>query len=269
MNFPKGIPLIVMAGVVGLMASYSVYRYAAMKIAGSVKPTSQVVVASNEIAPGTAISTAQVKVVDWPRELIPAKATTSIQAIQGRVVILPIAKGEPVLLTKLAPEGAGSGLGSLLDDTKRAFTVRVNDVSGVAGFIKPGDHVDVLAELPTQDAKEHFSKAILQNVVVLTAGHSTVESSDKKDKKPILVTTVTLELTLEQAELLNLASNQGKIRLALRNRLNLASLTTQGVATSDLLGGSRRAKKVELPKVAKKLPTVEVIKGLERTQATL
>ena len=83
------------------------------------------------------------------------------------------------------------------------------------------------------------------------------------------MTTVTLELTLEQAELLNLASNQGKIRLALRNRLNLASLTTPGVATSDLLGGSRRVKKVELPKVAKKLPTVEVIKGLERTQATL
>jgi pilus assembly protein CpaB len=269
MNLPKGIPLIVMAGVVGLVASYSVYSYVNMKIAGSVKPTSQVVVASNEIAPGTAISTAQVKVVDWPRELIPAKATTSINAIQGRVVILPIAKGEPVLLTKLAPEGAGSGLGSLLDDTKRAFTVRVDDVSGVAGFIKPGDHVDVLAELPTQDAKEFFSKAILQNIVVLTAGHTTEDTSEKKDKKPIPVTTVTLELSLEQAETLNLASSQGKIRLALRNRLNLASLTTPGVATSDLLGGSSRVKKVTLPKVAKKLPSVEVIKGLDRTQATL
>ena len=143
MNFPKGIPLIVMAGVIGVVASFSVYGYVTTKIAASVKPTSQVVVASNEIAPGTAISTSQVKVVAWPRELIPAKATTSINAIQGRVVILPIAKGEPVLLTKLAPEGSGSGLGSLLSETKRAFTVRVDDVSGVAGFIKPGDHVDV------------------------------------------------------------------------------------------------------------------------------
>ena len=116
--------------------------------------------------------------------------------------------------------------------------MRVDDVSGVAGFIKPGDHVDVLAELPTQDTKEFFSKAILQNVVVLTAGHTSEETSDTKDKKPALVTTVTLELSLEQAEILNLASNQGKIRLALRNRLNLASLTTPGVATSDLLGGA-------------------------------
>jgi pilus assembly protein CpaB len=275
MNFPKGIPLIVMAAVIGVVATYSVYRYANMKIAASVKPTSQVVVASNEIAPGTAISTAQVKVVAWPRELVPAKATTSINAVQGKVVILPIAKGEPVLLTKLAPEGGGSGLGSLLDETKRAFTVRVDDVSGVAGFIKPGDHVDVLAQLPTQDSKEFFSKAILQNIVVLTAGHTSEETLDqsdksgKKDKKPVLVTTVTLKLSLEQAEILNLASNQGKIRLVLRNRLNLASLTTQGVATSDLLGGSRRAKPEKLPVVAKKAPSIEVIKGLERTEATL
>jgi pilus assembly protein CpaB len=269
MNFPKGIPLIVMASVVGLVASYSVYSYVTMKIAASVKPTSQVVVASNEIAPGTAISTSQVKVVAWPRELIPAKATTSINAVQGRVVILPIAKGEPVLLTKLAPEGSGSGLGSLLDETKRAFTVRVDDVSGVAGFIKPGDHVDVLAQLPTQDAQEFFSKAILQNIVVLTAGHTSEETSDKKDKKPILVTTVTLELSLEQAEILNLASNQGKIRLALRNRLNVASLTTQGVATSDLLNRPSRVKVEKLPKVEKKPPSIEVIKGLDRTQATL
>jgi pilus assembly protein CpaB len=269
MNFPKGIPLILMAAVVGLVASYSVYSYVNMKVAGSVKPTGPVVVASNEIAPGTAISTAQVKVMAWPRELIPAKATTSINAVQGRVVLLPIAKGEPVLLSKLAPEGSGSGLGSMLDETKRAFTVRVDDVSGVAGFIKPGDHVDVLAQMPTQDAKEFFSKAILQNIVVLTAGITSEETSDKKDKRPVPVTTVTLELSLEQAEILNLASNQGKIRLALRNRLNLASLTTQGVATSDLLGGSSRAKPEKLPVVAKKAPSIEVIKGLDRTEATL
>jgi pilus assembly protein CpaB len=269
MNLPKGIPLIVMAGVVGLVASYSVYSYVNMKIAGSVKPTGSVVVASNEMVPGTAISTAQAKVVAWPRELIPAKAITSVQAIEGRVVTLPIAKGEPVLLTKLAPEGASSGLGSLLDDTKRAFTVRVDDVSGVAGFIKPGDHVDVLAELPTKDSKEYFSKAILQNIVVLTAGHTTEDTSDKKDKKPIPVTTVTLALNLEEAEILNLASSQGKIRLALRNRLNLASLTTRGVATSDLLSRPSKATPEKLPKVAKKLPSIEVIKGLDRTQKTL
>jgi pilus assembly protein CpaB len=275
MNFPKGIPLIVMAGVIGVVASFSVYSYVNKKIAASVKPTSQVVVASNEIAPGTAISADQVKIVAWPRELVPAKATTSINAVQGKVVILPIAKGEPVLLTKLAPEGAGSGLGSLLDETKRAFTIRVDDVSGVAGFIKPGDHVDVLAQLPTADAKEFFSKAILQNIVVLSAGHTSEETADtsdtsgKNNKRPVLVTTVTLKLSLEQAEILNLASNQGKIRLVLRNRLNLASLTTQGVASSDLLGGSSRAKPEKLPVVAKKLHSIEVIKGLDRTQANL
>jgi pilus assembly protein CpaB len=269
MNLPKGIPLIVMASVVGLVASYSVYKYSTMKIAASVKPTSPVVVASQEISPGTAISTSQVKIVAWPRELIPAKATTSINAVQGKVASLFIAKGEPVLLTKLAPEGSGTGLGALLNETKRAFTVRVDDVSGVAGFINPGDHVDVLAQLPTKDNHEFFSKAILQNIVVLTAGHTTEESSDKKDKKPVLVTTVTLALNLEQAEILNLASNQGKIRLALRNRLNPASLTTQGVATSELLGLPRQAKTEPLPKVAKKPPPIEVIKGLDRTQASL
>jgi pilus assembly protein CpaB len=122
--------------------------------------------------------------------------------------------------------------------------------------------VDVLVELPVPDSKgEHFSKTLLQNVVVLTAGQAWEQSTEKK---PVLVNTVTLELTPEEAEILNLASNQGKIRLALRGRNNKVVVQTAGVATSQLI--------VSRPK--KELPPqrdrgVEVIKGVERSKTAL
>jgi len=114
---------------------------------------------------------------------------------------------------------------------------------------------------------EHFSKTILHDILVLTTGQIWEQ---KGDSKPMIVNTVTLELTPENAEVLNLASNQGKIRLALRNRNNRTVAQTQGVTTSVLVSGS--ALKNE-SKVAAAIPvqekTVEVIKGLDRSDAKL
>ena len=124
-------------------------------------------------------------------------------------------------------------MAGLLTDGKRALSVRVDDVSGVAGFIHPGDHVDVLMEMAKPGSADHFSRIILQNIVVLSAGQTWEQSGDEK---PVVVNTVTLVLNTEQAEIMNLASTQGKIRLALRNRNDLAEMATPGVDTSNLLG---------------------------------
>jgi pilus assembly protein CpaB len=167
----------------------------------------------------------------------------------------------------LAPEGTAAGLSGILGDGKRALTVKVDEVSGVAGFVHPGDRVDVLVDLPIRDVKEHFSKTILHDIMVLTTGQIWEQ---KGDSKPVVVNTVTLELTPEESEVLNLASNEGKIRLALRNRNNRTIAQTPGVTTSFLLnGGVEKAPKVAAAQSPRPEKCIEVIKGLERTEAKL
>jgi pilus assembly protein CpaB len=189
--------------------------------------------------------------------------------IDGRVVKVPIPQGNPVLLSMLAPEGTAAGLSGILEDGKRALTVKVDEVAGVAGFLHPGDHVDVLMDIAMkgQNQSEHFSKTILHDIPILTTGQIWEQ---KGNEKPMVVNTVTLELTPENAEVLNLASNEGRIRLALRNRNNRTVAQTQGVTTSILIGGAAEKKEskveVALPVQGKR---VEVIKGLDRSEAKL
>jgi pilus assembly protein CpaB len=149
-----------------------------------------------------------------------------------------------------------------MTEDKRAFTVRVDDVSGVAGFIHPGDKVDVLADMKLRGMEESFSKTILQNIKVLSTGQ--VWEQKGGDSKPALVNTVTLELTPQQSEALNLVSNEGKIHLVLRGRRNDTIVQTQGVATSALFGLAKKEEPKEIPKEEKREEkTIQLIKGVE------
>jgi pilus assembly protein CpaB len=192
-----------------------------------------------------------------------------MREIEGRVVKVPIFKGNFILLTMLAPEGTAAGLSGILEDGKRALTVKVDEVAGVAGFIHPGDRVDVLMDMAMQgeSKSEHLSKTILHDISILTTGQIWEQ---KGENKPMVVNTVTLELTPEQAEVLNLASNQGKIRLALRNRNNRTVAQTQGVTTSILISGAAAKKEGKVAvQTAREEKRVEVIKGLERSDAKI
>jgi pilus assembly protein CpaB len=158
-------------------------------------------------------------------------------------------------------------LSGILEDGKRALTVKVDEVAGVAGFIHPGDRVDVLMDLSLKAQSEHFSKTILHNISVLTTGQIWEQ---KGENKPMVVNTVTLELTPEEAEVLNLASNEGKIRLALRNRNNTTIANTRGVTTSILISGAAAKKEDKVAvQTAREEKRVEVIKGLDRSDAKI
>jgi pilus assembly protein CpaB len=260
----KGLHYIVLAVVVGLIAVFSIHRVVGLKSQTAAEPGALVMVADADITSGTALSPRLVKAVDWPQRLVPATAARNPQQVDGRVTIVPLSKGEPILLSKLAPEGTAAGLGGLLQEEMRAFTLRVDDVSGVAGFVRPGNYVDVLATLPVAEGRgEQLSKIILQNVKVLTAGQIWEQNAENK---PVSVNTVTLEVTPEQSEILNLASTQGKVRLTLRSRVNKEIRPTPGVLTSALVSGQGQAKPVVVPRQER---TVEVIKGLTKTTATL
>ena len=267
LNLPKGTIFLAASVVAGLVATFGIHRYVSIKTRVVKEPTRQVFIATADISPGTALSGAAVKAVDWPPAVIPPNCASSMGEIENRVVKVPIPQGNPVLFSMLAPVGTAAGLSGILDDGKRALTVKVDEVTGVAGFIHPGDHVDVLMDLALKEQTGHFSKTILHDVSVLTIGQIWEQ---KGDNKPMVVNTVTLELTPEAAEVLNLASNEGKIRLALRNRNNKTVAQTSGVTTSILIDGVA-AKKEE--KVAVQPPRedkrVEVIKGLERSEAKL
>jgi pilus assembly protein CpaB len=268
MKLPKGVLYIVLAVVAGLVATVTIHQYVSMKTRVVKKPVASVVVASMEIAPGTALSPSEVKTVDWPQELVPPGAPSSYAAIKDRVVIVPLSKGEPILMNKLAPEGTMAGLGGLLSEGDRAISVRVDDVSGNAGFIKPGDHVDVLMSIPVPNSQEeHYSKTILQNLAVLSTGQ--IWEQRQEDQKPVIVKTVTLEVKPDQGEILDLASNQGKIRLVLRSRNNVEIAQTSGVVTSQLVHVFTPKSKPVVVTNSKREAEIEVIKGMDRTKTAI
>jgi pilus assembly protein CpaB len=266
LNMPRGTIFIVASVVAGLVATFAIHRYVSIKTTIPVAATRQVIVASGDISPGTALSSQLAKSVTWPLKVIPPKSASSMAEVEGRVVMVPIPQGNPILFSMLAPEGTAAGLSGILPDGKRALTVKVDEVAGVGGFIHPGDHVDVLVDLPLKEQSEHFSKTILHNISVLTTGQLWQQ---KGDNKPVVVNTVTLELTPHESEVLNLASNEGKIRLALRNRNNKTLAETEGVTTSFLLGDlvGKKEQAAAVPTRAEK--SIEVIKGLDRSEAKL
>lgn len=234
MKLPPGLKLFILAGLVGLVAVFLVHSYISRKITVEAKPTQPVVVAEMDISPGTALEGRLLKVATWPGDIVPPRAVGKPQQLQGRVALTSISKGEPILESKLAPEGTAAGLSGLLDQNMLAVTVKTDEVSGVAGFINPGDRVDVLVEIAGggDSGREHYSKIILQNLKVLSKGQVWDQTAEKKPK---VVPTVTLEVSPEQAEMLNLATFQGKIRLALRNQINQDFFSTKGVNTAQLL----------------------------------
>src|ERR671914_197182 len=198
-------------------------------------PTRPVVVARANLALGTELRAEDLVASPWPEGSIPEGAFSDVSQIVGRGLIASVVTHEPILPGKLASKEAGSGLPPIIPAGKRAMSVRVNEVIGVAGYVLPGTRVDIVAtQSPTNKAEDMTSKVVLSNVEVLTAG--TRLEHDSKENKPMQVTVVTLLVTPDEAERLTLASTEGKIQLALRNPLDLESPVTAGVKPGILLG---------------------------------
>jgi pilus assembly protein CpaB len=242
-------------------------------------PTKQVVVAATDLNIGVEIKKDDIRLIDWPENAMPAGAIHDPNEVIGRGIVLPLVQNEPFLPMKLASKEAGAGLPPAIPQGMRAVSVRVNEVIGVAGYVLPGTHVDVVATVsPTSAANDMTSKVILTNVLVLAAG-TKIEQSD--NNKPMPVSVVTMLVTPEEAERLTLASGEGKIQLALRNPLDKESPVTRGIKPAALLGASpiqhvvtrtgvgnsQVAKVVPSPAPAAPEPaTVEIIRGDKRAR---
>lgn len=218
----------------------------------------RLVVAAAPIPAGARITPVTLKVVDWPKSNPVEGGYTDPGPLLNRVAIVNLSPGEPILEPKLAPQGSRAGLSALIPDGMRAVTIRVNDVTDVAGFALPGNYVDVIVTF--QDDRSHMiSKIVLQKILVLAVAQ---EATVKDDSKAKLVNAVTLQVTPAQAEKLDLARGVGNLSLVLRNQLDKSAVETEGARKMELLG-TPPPKKTS----GRKAPedTVEVIRGTQMT----
>jgi len=221
-----------------------------------------IVVAAMQIPIGSKITDTMVKTAPWPKESVPPGSTTDPKVLTaaGRISIKSIPAGEPITEDKLAPAGGAAGAGFMtyvVPPGHRAVTVAVNEVAGVAGFITPGNKVDVVLTTPLPgNPNETISKIVLQNVPVLATGQI---AQEQKDGKPIVVPTVTLDLTPEDAENLVLAANKGPLQLLLRNYSDSAEVTGRGSTIRKVLGGAQPT--------AQSQPTQKIVRVIRRAPA--
>jgi pilus assembly protein CpaB len=243
------------ASLVGLIASYLVYRVVATVQAGA-KPdsTAEVVVAAVNMGMAETITPKHVKVVAWPKASVPAGAVTSIASAEGRVVRSSIIAGEPLIEGKLAPQLAGKGglMPMLVSEGQRAVTIKVDDATRETGFILPNSRVDILVSMakPGRD-NERIAKIVLQDVEVLASG----QIVELRDNKPVTMTTVTLSLDPERVERLTLAQTEGRLFLVTRNMNDKAIVKTPGATKTSLLSDIAVAPKPAVAKAPARKPT--------------
>ncbi|HEU5182835.1 MAG TPA: Flp pilus assembly protein CpaB [Candidatus Polarisedimenticolia bacterium] len=229
-------------------------------------PTFPLVVATTKLPYGTVLQPEHVKSVEWASSVRPEGSFSDPQAVMGRAIMDGVVPGEPILEARLAPKDAGGGLASVIPKGKRAVSVRVNEIIGVAGFVLPRTRVDVVVSVnPGGEKAKSASKMILQNVEVLAAGQK-IEQDE--EGKPETVNVITLLVTPEESEKLTLASHEGDLQLALRNSLDMDPVTTNGALLGPMVGGTPKAAPAAAPRAhpaPKPADTVEVIRGNKRT----
>lgn len=198
------------------------------------EPVSQttLVVAAEPLRFGTELNKSGLQEIPWPSTSIPDGAFAKIDNVltgERRVVLRAMEPNEPVLRSKITGPGERGGLASLVNEGSRAVTMRVNDVNGVAGFVLPGDHVDVL--LSQHDGKTNSSSDIvLQNVRILAID----QLADDKSDKPSLVKAVTIETDVAGAQKISLASLVGTMSLTLRRAGDISAAQTRRITLTDL-----------------------------------
>lgn len=266
-------------------ATFLVYRAIQQRPIQQVQiPQVQVVVAARSLQTGAQLAGGDVKLIGWPGDAVVPGAFNRVEDVINRGVLTEVAENEPLTASKLAAPGAGAGLPPVITPGMRAISVRVNEVVGVAGFVTPGNRVDVFVTLKQGDST--LTKVVLSNVQVLTAG-TKYEQDKSRSGEAIPSTVVTLLLTPEDAERVVLAATEGQIMLALRNPLDVEPTKTTGTRLTALYQGADapvpvaprpapRPRTVVAPPPPPPPPppepkpyTVETIRGAKRTEEAI
>jgi pilus assembly protein CpaB len=222
--------------LIALLAGVAAMAAASVLMQAQNKGGSQIAVAAADVEIGARLAPEMLKLVDWPPGSVPPGAFTELPTLEGRVVRTGLARGEPLIEAKLAPVGSKGGLSAVVAEGKRAMTVRVNDVVGVAGFALPGNYVDIMVNTQNDatrrgDGDKAISKIVLERILVLAVA----QEADRDATKPKVVNAVTLEVQPDQAEMLDLARSVGSLSLVLRNQVDPRPGATEGATKASLL----------------------------------
>jgi pilus assembly protein CpaB len=221
--------------LIALLAGAAAVVTASFLMQAQAKGTSKIAVAAADVEIGARLTLDMLKLVDWPPGSVPPGAFADLAGLESRVVKTSLTRGEPLLEGKLAPAGTKGGLSAVVTEGKRAMTVRVNDVVGVAGFALPGNYVDIMVNTQNEGSKrgdqdKAISKIVLERILVLAVA----QESDRDGTKPKVVNAVTLEVQPAQAELLDLARSVGTLSLVLRNQVDPKLGATEGATKATM-----------------------------------
>jgi pilus assembly protein CpaB len=260
------------AFVAAALCSYLVYRVVGGRLlAAAQHRTTAIVVANNNVKLGSILKDTDLTTASWVGAPPPG-AIVRLQDALGRGVISDLYQGETVMESRLAAPGSGGGLAATIRPGMRACAVKVNDVVGVAGFVTPGMHVDVLisGNPPGSNANSvPRVRTMLQNIQVLSAGTDIAKDAEGK---PQQVQVVNLLVTPDEAELLSLAGNETHIQLVLRNPLDTEFAKPPGTSVASLFGDApakvqpATAPRKVVAKVTPRVYLVEVFNGSKRSE---
>lgn len=275
--------VIVIAVGVAALASFGVYRAIQRMPVREVEVRSlHQVVATRTLEMGQLLTKDDVKLVAWPQSSPVEQGFTTVEAVLNRGLVDGVVANEPLTEGKLAPLEAGGGLPPTITAGMRALSVKVNEVIGVAGYVVPGTHVDVIVTLSGQGTQDSMTRVVVSDVEVLTAG-TRMDQAKARDGQAIAAAVVTLLVTPDDAEKIALAASEGSIMLSLRNPLDRVPTQTQGVRTAALMGqpapapvvkntGNRRVavrQPAPISAPAPKVYTVETIRGAKRADEVI
>jgi len=235
----------------------------------------QIVAALNDLPQGTTLSVKDVNLVDWPSNLPLDGSFDKIEDVVGRPLLYPLVAREPILKRDLGMEGSGIGISGKIPTGMRATAVKSNEIVGVAGFLYPGSRVDVMVTYTPPGASQSgpVTQTVLQNVEVLTAGQ-TIEPDPQG--KPSTVNVVTLLVSPEDSQKLQLASSQGTVQFVLRSGVDQKNVELRPTRLDQLSTGEKPAplpaatssKRVVVRKAEVSRPKyiLEIIQGTKRSE---
>lgn len=238
----RALVMVVVSLIAGFAALSLASKWLTAQSARSVIETNGVVVAAVDVPAGQVIGDQHLRTIEWPVGSLPSGAFKEVALVTGRVAKSNIARDEPVLEARLAAAGARGGMAAIIKDGKRAITVRVNDVVGVAGFALPGTYVDIMVNIDERRRKtgDSVSKIVLERILVLAIA----QEASRDETQPKVVNAVTLEVSPGEAEKIDLARSVGKLSLVLRNHVDDDAIVTAGATADGLLGIVPKAKPV-------------------------
>lgn len=211
----RGMILVTLSLVLGLAAAWGANRWVQGRLAEDVADTDsvRVVAAALSIPYGTKVQERQLRWISLEPQDVPEAAVTELAEAEGKVATVDIEPGELLLSTRLADHAGGSTLAALVKESMRAITIRVDDVVGVAGFLLPGNYVDVVSSRMDVKTRRAVTETVLNNLKVLAVD----QTASADSSEPVIVRAVTLEVTPAQSEVLVKAKQEGAIQLTLRN----------------------------------------------------